>query len=635
MQSLHPFRHEAVEVRRRQVGGGEDTPFQSSTAGSALTYITPSPGASPIPVTQQSQLVSSNLPIFTLCALPPEAFFPITATPTQTTAPYKNYSISIPPGPGTCTTIYSPTVTMVCATILTGIDRMYSVTQCGQDITFSSDFGYVLATPSPTLRTATDSSGTAALITPALTVQALTTYYVATWAELTSAGPPTNVDRKICATYANGTEECVVEYYVWKTSLVTIPTSTVTSINLTTTVAGPSQIIVETFVANITEILTTFSMSTTMELTWSVETETTNIATRPTASTGPTVTQTYTPNDKYVYTPSYSDHLYIRWDDHYHSAYFTSHGGYRWMKMTEFPNKEERARMRGPRKPRTLRVDIQATQPVQPAKPTYSTCLNDMQNFDKFWDAAPLGVRYDVNKPLPPLPDQKDQKTHSRRGSRCETPRTPMDKAAHWIKERVFTPMKELFHPLEATEMITPRETQTTSGQTSSHKVRVMEQESPPRSRDSYAFLAELNIKPQADTDRQSKSRPSVDRQPDTPRHSRKPSGVSQRPTMFSHKSHASESSMSNSVRAALETSVGTAKDVGHRFGIGHESGRLVFSDTAPPGMMDPCSVCGKEPKGVLYHGKCRDYNQLVDKVSPYGAAPPSDNPIIIPSPTL
>ncbi|KEQ85181.1 hypothetical protein M438DRAFT_405467 [Aureobasidium pullulans EXF-150] len=176
--------------------------------------------------------------------------------------------------------------------------------------------------------------------------------------------------------------------------------------------------------------------------------------------------------------------------------------------------------------------------------------------------------------------------------------------------------MKELFHPLEATEMITPRETQTMSGRTSSHKVRVMEQESPPRSRDS-----------------QSKSRPSVDRQPNTPRHSRKPSGVSQRPTMFSHKSHASESSMSNSVRAALETSVGTAKDVGHRLGIGHESGRLVFSDTAPSGMMDPCSVCGKEPKGVLYHGKCRDYDQPVDKIFPNGAAPPlDDDPVSDPS---
>ncbi|KAG9653893.1 hypothetical protein KCU95_g9405, partial [Aureobasidium melanogenum] len=292
--ALHPFRHEAIEVRRRQAAASSDAQLQSSTAGSVLTYITPSPGASPIPVTEQSQLVSSDVPLFTLCALPPEAFSPVTATPTQTTARYQNYSISIPPGPGTCTTIYSPTVTMVCATTLTGIDRVYPVTACSQDITFSSDFGYVLETPSATLSNVTDANGTAAMITPPPTVQPLTTYYVAPWNELTSAGPPTDVDKKVCATFPNGTEECVVEYYVWETSLVTIPKTTVTSINLTTTVAGPSQIIVETFVANVTEMLTTFSMSTTIELTYFVEMETTNIATRPTVSTGPTVTQTYT-----------------------------------------------------------------------------------------------------------------------------------------------------------------------------------------------------------------------------------------------------------------------------------------------------------------------------------------------------
>ncbi|KAK6002923.1 hypothetical protein QM012_001673 [Aureobasidium pullulans] len=292
--AFHPFRHEAIEVCRRQAAASSDAQLQSSTAGSVLTYITPSPGASPLPVTQQSQLVSSDVPLFTLCALPPEAFSSVTTTPTQTTAPYQNYSISIPPGPGTCTTVYSPTVTMVCATTLTGIDRVYPVTACNQDITFSTDFGYVLETPSATLVSATDANGTAALITPPPTVQPLTTYYIAPWNELTSAGPPTDVDQKICATFPNGTEECVVEYYVWKTSLVTIPMTTVTSINLTTTVAGPSQIIVETFVANVTEMLTTFSMSTTMELTYSVETETTNIATRPTVSTEPTVTETYT-----------------------------------------------------------------------------------------------------------------------------------------------------------------------------------------------------------------------------------------------------------------------------------------------------------------------------------------------------
>lgn len=294
--ALHPFRHEAMEVRRRQADASNDSLLQTSTAGSVLTYITPSPGASSIAITRQGQLVSSDVPIFTLCALPPEAFFPVTAAPTQTTAPYQNYSISIPPGPGTCTTIYSPTAIAVCATTLTGIDRLYPVTACDQEITFSSDFGYIIETPSPTLSNTTDVNGSAALITPAPTVQPLTTYYVAPWTELISAGPPSDVDKKICATYANGTEECLVEYYVWKTSLVTIPMSTVTSINLTTVVSGPSQLIIETFVANVTEIFTTFSLSTTMELTYSVETETTNIATRPTVSTGPTVTQTYTVN---------------------------------------------------------------------------------------------------------------------------------------------------------------------------------------------------------------------------------------------------------------------------------------------------------------------------------------------------
>jgi hypothetical protein len=298
--ALHPFRHEAIEVRRRQADASNDSVLQTSTAGSVLTYVTPSPGASPIAVTQQSQLVSSDVPIFTLCALPPEAFFPATAT--QTTAPYQNYSISIPPGPGTCTTIYSPTVTEVCATTLTGIDRLYPVTACDQEITFSSDFGYIIETGSPTLSNTTDTNGSAALITPAPTVQPLTTYYVAPWQELTSAGPPSDVDKKICATFPNGTEECVVEYYVWQISLVTIPMSTVTSINLTTVVAGPSQLIIETFVANVTEIFTTFSLSTTMVLTYSVETETTNVATRPTVATGPTVTQTYTVNDNSLTT---------------------------------------------------------------------------------------------------------------------------------------------------------------------------------------------------------------------------------------------------------------------------------------------------------------------------------------------
>lgn len=123
------FKHEAIEKLRRQqsqpVAGGPPGAVASATATTQqiLTYVTPSPGASPVAVTSQSQIVASYVPQFTLCELPPIEFFPTTLAPSArpTTAPYHNYSISIPSGSGTCTTIYSSTDTMVCATVLDGI----------------------------------------------------------------------------------------------------------------------------------------------------------------------------------------------------------------------------------------------------------------------------------------------------------------------------------------------------------------------------------------------------------------------------------------------------------------------------------------------------------------------------------
>ena len=232
-----------------------------------------------------------------MCALPPVAEYPA-PTPSIVTAPWRNYSVSVPTGTGSCTTVFSPTVTMVCATILDGIAERYTVSQCAQDITFSTQYGYVLATLTPAPNaTQSDASATNAisLITAAPSIRTLTTYYLAPWQDLTTAGPPGDVDLKVCTTYANGSEICVLEYEVWKTSLITITTSTVTSINLTTTLFGPSQVIIETFSANITEQLTTFSLSTTMDLEYMIETETTSTATRPgPGSTGPTVYETFT-----------------------------------------------------------------------------------------------------------------------------------------------------------------------------------------------------------------------------------------------------------------------------------------------------------------------------------------------------
>ncbi|KAF7186604.1 hypothetical protein HII31_12013 [Pseudocercospora fuligena] len=290
---LHQYKHEAVVLERRQVG----PPIQASPTSTVtvaatsdapiLTYITPSPGAAAIAITEESQLVTSYVPQYTLCELPPQAVFPVTpALPTTTmTAPWRNYSISLPPGNGTCTTIYSPTQTMVCATTLTGLVQKYTVSDCAQDISFSTEYGYVLASPTITPNLTSEALAT---ITPQATVQRLTTFYLAPWQAVTAGSAPEEVTLKVCATYANGTEECIRQYEVWHTSLVTESATRTTSVNISTTIHGTSQVIVETFAANITEAVTTFRLSTDMEFEYATEIVTTDRSSVDGVITAPT-----------------------------------------------------------------------------------------------------------------------------------------------------------------------------------------------------------------------------------------------------------------------------------------------------------------------------------------------------------
>ena len=224
---------------------------------------------------------------------------------------------------------------MVCATTLTALVDKYTVSYCAQDFTFSTKYGYVLVTPTPTstptnvpssmiyngplpslngtANNATaaisagnvtitsrvfprDNSNATATITPGPSIETLTTYYLAPWQQLTAGTAPSEVDLKVCRTFTtNDTTECIREYQVWSTSLVTMTSTTVTSINISTTIHGMSQVLVETFVANVTEQLTTFSMSTTMDLEFQTEWTSTHSATRPmSTSTAPTVYETLT-----------------------------------------------------------------------------------------------------------------------------------------------------------------------------------------------------------------------------------------------------------------------------------------------------------------------------------------------------
>jgi hypothetical protein len=296
---MHPYQHEAVNLERRQVAPPVEItttsePIALATTSSepvVLTYLTPSPGASPIAITEQSQIETSYIPQMTLCALPPQAIYPVSPIPTMTTmaTTWRNYSISIPPGNGTCTTVYSPTRTMVCATTLTGLVQKYTVSDCNQDITFSTEYGYVLASP-----TVSPSDGAVALASPSPTFQRLTTYYLAPWQAVTAGVAPSTVDLQVCATYANGTEECVHQYELWRTSYITQSATSTIPVNISTTIDRGTQIIVQTFVANVTAQATTFQMTTEMEYGYATEIVTTERETAQGVRTGPTSYMTVT-----------------------------------------------------------------------------------------------------------------------------------------------------------------------------------------------------------------------------------------------------------------------------------------------------------------------------------------------------
>ncbi|KAF2839171.1 hypothetical protein M501DRAFT_1057462 [Patellaria atrata CBS 101060] len=229
-------------------------------------YFTPSPSATPIPITQQSQVETSFIPQITMCVLPPIAFFEGSFVNTNTMgSPYLNYSMSIPDVPGTCTTVYTSTSTTLCATVLSGLISRETVSDCDQTITFSSQYGYWLETPSRAQNWPMDT------ITPMLTIHTLITYYMAPWQELTTAAPPTDVSAKICDKPMDGTQTCVSQREVWEVQMVTLTSVYASEIDLTTRLPGPATFLIETFHLELTKTVTTITLSTTLYLNYEVE----------------------------------------------------------------------------------------------------------------------------------------------------------------------------------------------------------------------------------------------------------------------------------------------------------------------------------------------------------------------------
>ncbi|MCJ1308198.1 hypothetical protein MMC25_001851 [Agyrium rufum] len=249
------------------------TPLSTSFA-TVLTLFTPSPGANAIPITVQSQIVTHYVPQFTayplsvsgleplygkrsptaiasastaavsgitglpltpICnlsgcpnrptAIGPETFNPTpvsvhTITPSGisiTTFPFSSST-------AVCSTYYSPTITAICATILTPLGGIpIPVTACDQEIAFSTGLGLYLApgSPSSTL---------------------LPTTYSAPWDSVVTGVPLAPVLAVYCP---DGVENaCETETQSWYTEMVETLVTATSTLSLSTIVSGPSKIFI-------------------------------------------------------------------------------------------------------------------------------------------------------------------------------------------------------------------------------------------------------------------------------------------------------------------------------------------------------------------------------------------------------
>lgn len=245
----------------------------STPVSTIYSVYYPSPSASPTPITQQSQVETTYVPRITTCKGPPVAF----EIYRQTRYPFHNYTSTIyGNGPITCDTLYYTETTTICATTLTGVASRITVSECTQDVTFSSDFGITTVTPRSTV---TDDNGDRSTITAIPSLQLRTTYYLAPWQSIaTSVGIlPTDVDVKVCHQRpGNDTiEDCIRMEESWAVLPVTLTSTYTSSVDLLATLTeGPGEYVVGTIHGQFVGNATIVSLSTEMILNYAYDAET-------------------------------------------------------------------------------------------------------------------------------------------------------------------------------------------------------------------------------------------------------------------------------------------------------------------------------------------------------------------------
>lgn len=211
MNALGTLHREAAVADSRASTGTTSSPPQ------AYTFSLPNATIIEPTVTSQGMIVSSIIPRYEICDTPGS----------NTTS---------------CSTIFETVTTSYCSTVLTYALTQTTISDCTQNITFSTQSSCSLATatitPSVTL---TPRKRQAATSSPSVTtyIQTVTSYYVAPWQSLV-AGPPSNVTVLICQSDYAGNETCTTVQEVWVVQTEYVSVLSTSTLVISTSLASVS-----------------------------------------------------------------------------------------------------------------------------------------------------------------------------------------------------------------------------------------------------------------------------------------------------------------------------------------------------------------------------------------------------------
>ncbi|TGO85567.1 hypothetical protein BPOR_0384g00060 [Botrytis porri] len=223
------YKHVSVGQTYQEGLTGRTTSINYTLPWPATKSIQPDP-------TFQGMNVTSVIPVFETCNLPGA----------RTTS---------------CSPSFQTIITTKCSTILTGYFTRHTVSECDEIVTFSTQYGYSLATTAP------PASSVSALHkrkkSTSLTnnyIHNVTTYYAAPWQSI-AADYPSDIHVQICGLSSDGVRMCTTVTEVWVIHTEYIPTYYTEAISVSTVVSSTA---VLAFAPNIYITITpgTFILST-------------------------------------------------------------------------------------------------------------------------------------------------------------------------------------------------------------------------------------------------------------------------------------------------------------------------------------------------------------------------------------